>query len=203
MARLGEMLLEERLVTQAQLEEGLETQVIYGGRLGTNLCELGFLKEADLARVLGKQHNLPFASGEMKPDPAAVALVPVKFLDDNDLLPMRIDSTRLTVAVLGPNQIQAVDALGFRTSRRVVAVVIPEFRMNQLLRAHCKAFRPVRPIDLNSLRPTKEQHVAQNKPSDVAELINEDDFASIYAKASAAPVEEEEAIIEGDEPMRR
>ena len=110
MARLGELLLQERLITQAQLEESLETQVIYGGRLGTNLCELGFLKEADLARVLGTQHNMPFALGEMQPDPAAVKLVPAKFLDDNDMMPMRIDATRLTLAVLGPGAIAAIDA---------------------------------------------------------------------------------------------
>ena len=52
--------------------------------------------------MLGKQHNLPFASGEMKPDPAAVSMVAARFLDDNELMPMRVDPTRLTVAVLGP-----------------------------------------------------------------------------------------------------
>ena len=33
-------------------------------------------------------------------------------------------------------QIEAIDLLGFRAGKRVVAVVIPEFRMHQLLRAH-------------------------------------------------------------------
>ncbi len=196
MARLGELLLEEKLVTKAHLEEALETQVIYGGRLGTNLCELGFLKEADLARVLGRQHNLPFASGDMKPDPIAVNSVAHKFLDDNDLMPMRVDPTRITVAVLGPNQIEAIDALSFKTSKRVVQVVIPEFRMNQLLRAYVKAFRPVRPIDMNTVRPSKEKNAAVHVPKDVSELINEDDFASLYAVAAGAT--DEEVVIEGE-----
>src|SRR5439155_10900925 len=68
LARLGDMLLEEKLCTPAQLEEALETQVVHGGRLGTNLCELGFLKEPDLARMLGKQFGIAFASGDMQPD---------------------------------------------------------------------------------------------------------------------------------------
>ncbi len=198
MARLGELLLAEKLITKAHLEEALETQVIYGGRLGTNLCELGFLKEADLARVLGKQHNLPFASGEMKPDPLAVTSVAAKFLDDNDLMPMRIDPTRLTVAVLGPNQIEAIDALSFKTSKRIVQVIIPEFRMNQLLRAHLKAFRPVRPIDMNTVRPSKEKSAVAHRPRDVSELINEDDFASIYANAAGQDQQTEEVVIEGE-----
>ena len=197
MARLGELLLAEKLVQKDQLEEALETQVVHGGRLGTNLVELGFLKEPDLARVLGKQHGLPFASGEMVPDPAALALVKPQFYDDEDVLPMRLDATRLTVAVLGPAQIKATDALGFKAGKRVVTVVIPELRMNQLLRAHCKAFRPMRPIDVHALRPSKKKDEAVLTPGDTGELINEDDFAKIYAKAVDGAMQDEEEIIEG------
>lgn len=185
-------------MTSEQLEEALETQVVHGGRLGTNLVELGFLKEADLARVLGRLHNMPFSSGEMVPDPQALALVDRQFYDDQDVLPMRIDATRLTVAVLGPNQLKAIDALGFKAGKRVVAVLIPEFRMNQLLRAHCKAFRPMRPIDMNALRPSTRKDVRAPSPGEVGDLINEDEFARIYAQAAlgGAPAEEEE-VIEG------
>lgn len=186
------MLLAQRLITPAQLEEALETQVVHGGRLGTNLVELGFLKEVDLARTLGTQHNLPFASGEMVPDPVALALVPRQFYDDADVLPMRIEPTRVTVVVLGPNP-QATDALGFKAGKRVVSVVVPEFRMHQLLRLHCKAFRPLRPIDMQALRPSKKDQKAPS-PGDVGELINEDDFASLYAKAAGMA---EEEVIEG------
>ncbi|MGV3623607.1 MAG: hypothetical protein ACO1OB_22500 [Archangium sp.] len=197
MARLGELLLDEKLVQPAQLEEALETQVIHGGRLGTNLVELGFLKEADLARVLGRQHNLPFASGEMVPDPQALAVADRQFFDDQDVLPMRIDATRLTVAVLGPSQMKAIDALGFKAGKRVVTVVIPEFRMNQLLRTYSKAFRPMRPIDMNALRPSKRKTEERDpKVSDIDELINEDDFAKIYAQAALGGAVEEE-VIEG------
>src|SRR5438046_2436582 len=149
------MLLEERLCAGAQIEEALETQVVHGGRLGTNLVELGFLQEKDLARMLGKQHNVAYAAGEMQPDPAAMAIGDASFYDDHDLLPMRVDATRLTVAVLDPRRIEALDQLGFKAGKRVVPVVIPEYRMNQLLRRHCKAFRSLRPIDMNTLRPSK------------------------------------------------
>lgn len=194
-SRLGELLLAEKLVTPEQVEEALETQVVHGGRLGTNLVELGFLQEADLARVLGRQHNLPYAAGEMIPDPQALALVDRQFYDDQDVLPMRIDATRLTVAVLHPNQMKALEALGFKASKRVVAVVIPEFRMNQLLRKYTKAFRPMRPIDMNTLRPSKRRGDEQPRPASADELINEDDFAKIYASAMAGSAEEE--VLEG------
>lgn len=202
--RLGSLLLEEKLITQAQLEEGLETQVVYGGRLGTNLVELGFVKEPDLARVLGRQHNIPFASGEMVPDPAALAITELAFFDDKDVMPMRVDATKLTLAIMHPKQqLEAIDALGFKSGKRVVQVVIPEFRMTQLLRKYAKAFRPMRPIDMNTLRPTKAQNAGDPKLAAVDDLINEGDFASLYAQA-AAPVEEEVlegAVIEDDVPV--
>jgi hypothetical protein len=197
------------LIAPAQLEEALETQVVHGGRLGTNLVELGFLKESDLARVLGRQHNAPFAFGEMIPDPAALAVVEVAFYDAQDVLPMRIDATKLTVAVLDPKQIAAVDALAFRSGKRVVPVVIPEFRMAQLLRKHAKAFRPVRPIDVNTLRPSKATQ-GDPKPADVSDLINEADFAALYAKHAAPEddivegvlVAEDRPVLAGNQPLK-
>jgi Type II secretion system (T2SS), protein E, N-terminal domain len=197
-ARLGEMLLQENLVTSAQLEEALEGQVVYGGRVGTNLVELGFLPEKELARVLGKQHQVPYAMGEMQPDRAALAVAPAAFFDDNDLIPMRIDATRITVAVADPKRIEGLDQLGFQAGRRVVPVVVPEFRLNQMLRKYCKAFRPMRPIDLNTLRPSKAKAVDGPKPAEAADLINEDDFARIYAQAAAGEeAEGEVATITG------
>jgi hypothetical protein len=195
MTRLGEMLLEERLIEAGQLEEALEAQVIHGGRLGTNLVELGFLNEKELARVLGKKHSIAFASGEMIPDPTALALADANFLDDNDLVPMRVDATRITVALIDPTQLKAIDELGFKVGKRVVPVVVPEFRLNQLLRKHFKAFRPLRPIDMNTLRPSvRGKQAGDPAPAEVKDLINEDDFAQLYAKAASSDEEEEETI---------
>ena len=195
------MLLEEKLVDSSQLEEALEAQVVHGGRLGTNLVELGFVNEKDLARTLGKRHNIAFASGEMIPDPTALAVAEPKFLDDHDLVPMRIDATRLTVALIDPTQLTAIDELGFKVGKRVVPVVVPEFRINQLLRKHFKAFRPMRPIDMNSIRPSARVRPEGPSPTEVKDLINEDDFAQLYAKAVSDDDEEALEMIEVvDEP---
>src|SRR5688572_25809868 len=122
--RLGELLLSEKLITRAGLEEALEDQVVHGGRLGTNLLELGLVQEKDLARMLGKQMNTAYAAGEMVPDPRALRLVDANFCDDKDILPMRVDGTRITVAVLSPNDLKALDEVAYKTGKRVVPVVV-------------------------------------------------------------------------------
>jgi hypothetical protein len=76
-------------------------------------------------------------------------------------------------------------------------VLVPEFRMTQLLRKHARAFRPMRPIDMNTLRPTKAQNVDDPKLAEVSELINEDDFAALYAKAASGGDAVDEEILEG------
>jgi len=70
--RLGELLIQEKLITSQALEEALEAQVVHGGRLGTNLLELGLLSEKDLARMLGQIHGCAHSSGTMTPEPQAL-----------------------------------------------------------------------------------------------------------------------------------
>jgi hypothetical protein len=197
--RLGELLVVEKLLTPAGLEEGLESQVVHGGRLGTNLVELGLLAEKDLARMLGKLHNVAFASGEMVPDARALEVVDPNFADDHELLPMRLDQTRLSCAVVNPFDLKAMDELGFKSGKRVVPVVIPEFRMNQLLRKYCKAFRTIRPLDVNSLRPSKTlAGKADSAVAPAADLMSEDEFQALYAQAIASTQgDDEEEVVEG------
>ncbi len=209
--RLGELLIREKLITPQALEEALEAQVVHGGRLGTNLLELGFIQEKDLARTLGQLHGCAHSSGEMTPDPQALDLVDRNDADDKDYLPMRVDATRLSLAVINPRDLATLDTVAFKTGKRVVPVVIPEFRMHQLLRRYCKAFRPLRAIDMNTVRPPKaaqETGGELSRPPKSAELISEEEFQSVYAQALTGGsrselidelLEEQEEVITGEE----
>jgi hypothetical protein len=208
--RLGELLIQEKLVSPEALEEALESQVVHGGRLGTNLLELGLISEKDLARMLGQLHGCAHACGEMTPDSQVLALVDLNEADDKDYLPMRVDATRLSVAVINPRDFPTLDALAFQTGKRVVPVVIPEFRMHQLLRRYCKAFRPLRAIDMNTVRPSRtlqEPTEELARPAKSAELISEEEFQSVYAQALTGGARseplmellEEEEVITGEE----
>ena len=59
MPRLGELLVAAGLLTADQIEQALRAQVMWGGRLGTNLVELHMLELDPLSRMLGRQHHLP------------------------------------------------------------------------------------------------------------------------------------------------
>lgn len=178
---LGELLLSDGTLRADQLEEALAAQVIHGGRLGTNLVELGHLSEEQLARALGKQHGIAAAWGEIIPAPQALALVDLSFADDKDVLPVRVEGNRLWLLVINPDDLQTQDTISARAGKRVLPVVVPEFRMAQLQRRHCKAFRPVREVDIEALR--KRSGPQQQGTPDSMELMNEEEFQALYAAA--------------------
>jgi hypothetical protein len=120
----------------------------------------------------------------MVPDPRALELVDLNHADEKDYLPMRMDATRMSVAVINPHDIETLDALAFKSGKRVVPVVIPEFRMNQLQRRYCKAFRAMRAIDMNAVRPSRAQQEAQKAAEEpTADLMSEEEFQALYAQA--------------------
>lgn len=58
--RVGDLLVEEKLITSEQLDCALNEQKKTGGKLGKVLVSLGFIEEAILLTVLSKQLDIPF-----------------------------------------------------------------------------------------------------------------------------------------------
>ena len=60
--KLGALLIRKGLVHPRQVEDALKTQLIYGGKLGTNLIELGFIEVDALSKALSEQLRYPEAT---------------------------------------------------------------------------------------------------------------------------------------------
>ncbi|MBU4321348.1 MAG: hypothetical protein Q8N12_06725 [Thermodesulfovibrionales bacterium] len=59
--KLGEVLVKEGLITKEHLMLALERQVIFGGRIGTNIVELGILTEDEFTKFLSRHLKIPVA----------------------------------------------------------------------------------------------------------------------------------------------
>jgi len=57
--KLGEVLVKEGLITKEHLRLALERQVIFGGRIGTNIVELGILTEDEFTKFLSRYLKIP------------------------------------------------------------------------------------------------------------------------------------------------
>ena len=187
--QFGDLLVREKRITAAQLADALESQVVHGGRLGTNLVELGFLTEKDVAEALGRLHGLPAAFGEIQPDAAALGVVPPKIADQKEVVPLRMDGTRLSLGMSNPHDLATQDLVAFRSGKRVIPVVMAEFRIHILLRKYYRAIRPLRAVDLGVRRSVQKGggkgargNATSARPVD---LQSETDFQSLYGERAA------------------
>ena len=125
--KLGELLVRENLITPAQLQKALEEQKRSGGRLGANLCKLGFIKEEQLTEFLSKQYGIPAVNlKEFEIDPDVVKLIPEEVARKHMAIPISRSGSTLIVAMADPSNIFAQDDIKFLTGYNVEVVVAPE-----------------------------------------------------------------------------
>jgi type IV pilus assembly protein PilB len=125
--RIGEMLLKERRVTLEQLQEALAHQKQHGGRLGTALVKLGFIREDDITALLSKQYGVPSIDLEQfNIDPAVIKLIPVETAQKFQILPLSRVGATLTIAMADPTNVFAMDDIKFMTGYNVEPVVATE-----------------------------------------------------------------------------
>jgi len=192
MAKIGEVLVQAGHLSQEGLEEALDWQVLYGGRLGTNLLELKLVEEEQLARALGKQLGAEIAWGELQVDPALVSAIPKHIADRHEMVPWKLEKRRLKVLCC-EIKVSELDQLSYKTGRTCVPVIAPEFRIYQLLRAHYQATRQMRALDFGVVPEEGQRRKRKGKEPGKTieagpELIDEDAFNEIYNRVVTGPL---------------
>ncbi|WP_019137104.1 GspE/PulE family protein [Cellulomonas massiliensis] len=124
MKQLGEVLLEEGLVTEAQLLAALDESMASGGSLGRTLVELGVLTENQLVRALAAQVGMQFVDLDEHPvDKNAVVLVPGALCRRYTVLPIAVENGALVLATADPGNVMAVDDVRTVSGRHVIPVI--------------------------------------------------------------------------------
>jgi hypothetical protein len=191
MAKIGEILISEGHLTQEGLAEALDWQVLYGGRLGTNLLELKLVEEEQLAHALGKQMGAEVAWGEIAIDPSMVGVIPKHIADRQEIVAWKLDKRRLKILCCQID-VANFDQLASKVGRACVPVIAPEYRIFQLLRAHYQATRQMRALDFGVVpeegleaRRKKREKEKGNVVEAAPELIDESAFNDIYQQVIA------------------
>jgi type IV pilus assembly protein PilB len=126
-AKLGETLLKDNLITPQQLKEALDYQRINGGRLASTLVKLGMLSDEEVTAVLSRQYGVPSVNLDLfEVDPTAVSLVPQETAERYSVLPLSRVGATLTLAMVDPTNVFAIDDIKFMTGLSVEPVVVSE-----------------------------------------------------------------------------
>lgn len=148
--KVGSMLVQQKIITEAQLEEALKNQVIFGGKIGTNLIELGYLTADQLSEYLSKNKGVPAVTSKELQDipPQVLATIPEDLVKKHQLIPIALEKKRLTVAMADPSDLAAIDRLAFLTGLYINPVVIPEILLITSMERYYKIKRTTRYITI-------------------------------------------------------
>ncbi len=136
--KLGEILVKENLVTSDQLKQALEEQKKNGGRLGTTLVKLGYLTDDEVTAVLSRQYGVPSINlSYFEIDTEVIKLIPIETANKYQVLPLSRVGSSLTLAMVDPTNVAAMDDIKFMTGySNLEPVVASETAIVEAIKKH-------------------------------------------------------------------
>src|SRR5215203_2761605 len=162
--RLGELLLKEKRITHAQLQEALNYQKTNGGKLGCNLVKLGIIKDDDITALLSKQYGVPFINlAQFEIDASIIKLIPSETAHKYQIVPLSRSGATLTIAMTDPTNVFAMDDIKFMTGYNVEPVVASETAVSEAIARYY-------PANVPSAKPSEKK--TEKKPAAPAQSAN-------------------------------
>ncbi len=148
-AKLGEILVRENLISPQHLREALDYQREHGGRLGFNLVKLGLVSDDMITAVLSRQYGIPSVNLDLfQIDTQVLHLIPQEVAQKYSVLPLSRVGASLTLAMVDPTNVFAMDDVKFMTGLNVEPVVVAEASIQQAI---SKYYGSSREIELSSI----------------------------------------------------
>ncbi|HKM89867.1 MAG TPA: type IV-A pilus assembly ATPase PilB [Candidatus Acidoferrales bacterium] len=183
-ARLGELLVKEKLISQDQLKQALDFQKQHGGRLGTALVKMGLVTDDEVTAVLSRQYGVPSINLKYyEVDPTVVKLIPQETAIRYQIVPLSRVGSTLTIAMTDPTNVFAMDDIKFMTGFNVEPVVASESAIGEAITKFYGENASVQELD-------KVMKDLAGEEADL-ELAGEEeqmDLASLEKAAEEAPI---------------
>ncbi|HEX8145295.1 MAG TPA: type IV-A pilus assembly ATPase PilB [Pyrinomonadaceae bacterium] len=143
-AKLGEILVRENLLSPQQLREALDYQREHGGRLGYNLVKLGLVSDDMITAVLSRQYGVPSVNLELFDieDPV-IRLIPQDVAQKYSVLPLSRVGATLTLAMVDPTNVFAMDDIKFMTGLNIEPVVVSEASVHEAIAKYYDVSREI------------------------------------------------------------
>ena len=127
LSQIGELLLQENVITADQLEAAQEHQQKHGGRLDSVLINLGFVQDDDVTSVLSKKYGVPSINlSFFEINQAAIQLIPSDVAQKYMIIPLSRVGSTLTIATSDPTNVFVMDDIKFMTGFNVEPVLASE-----------------------------------------------------------------------------
>jgi type IV pilus assembly protein PilB len=193
--RLGELLLKEKRISPAQLQETLNYQRTNGGKLAFNLVKLGFIKDEEITALLSKQYGVPSINlAQFEIDPTIVKLIPAETAHKYQIVPLSRAGATLTIAMTDPTNVFAMDDIKFMTGYNVEPVVASETAVADAI----QKYFPLTPATSAgpAIRPAEVKKVEKKEKKPASQEANLNSVATLEMVTKA--LEETAAIVDDE-----
>ncbi len=138
--RLGELLVENGVITPSQLEEALEIQKEKGGMLASILLELGYADRETLGKYLSELMHIEFVDvTKIEIDDATLNAIPAEVAMKYSVLPIKRRGNILKVAMLTPLDVNVLDNLKFSSGFEIDSMVAIESDLLEKVKHYYKS----------------------------------------------------------------
>ena len=135
--RLGDVLKDIGLIDESQLQAALVHQRNWGGKIGAILVEMGFVKEADLVKVMSETLRIPYVNLFQPEIPEGIVkLIKPDIAKKYNIMPAKKDGGTLMVAMADPMDIKSIDEIRFVTGLTIKPVLAMESEIKDAIRKY-------------------------------------------------------------------
>lgn len=122
--KLGEILVNQGVISEDMLAQALEEQKTDGEKLGTTLIRMGFVSEPELLQALSKHFGVRAVDLKSKePSDSVLKLLPGDIAAKYLVVPISRFGRKLTLAMLNPHDMAAIEDIKFATGFEIEPVV--------------------------------------------------------------------------------
>ncbi|HSB27094.1 MAG TPA: type IV-A pilus assembly ATPase PilB, partial [Pyrinomonadaceae bacterium] len=188
------------LISPQNLREALDYQREHGGRLGFNLVKLGLVSDDMITAVLSRQYGIPSVNLELfQIDDSVLRLIPQEVAQKHSVLPLSRVGATLTLAMVDPTNVFAMDDVKFMTGLNVEPVVVAEASIQQAIAKYYGTSREIELANVSSEEPAyKASGAGSNGNGSIthADLVSLDslDFETGHADEDVEVLEDNEEI---------
>ena len=182
--KLGEILVEGGLLTQKQLEEALPFQKKSNLKLGQFLVREGIVSESQIVDLVSNQLKLE----KYQPDKYTIDvdlsnLLPAEIAHKYQAAPLQKNGLLLTIAMMDPLDINALDAIEVYTNCEVEAIICTEQHLNQMLSSLYGTYAGIGGV-LEDMEEMEIDKISEEK----APTTEDVEVSSLQGMAEEAPV---------------
>jgi len=171
--RLGDLLVENGLISAEQLQHALGEQRRLGTKLGRTLIDLGMVRENDLLKLLSQQLGFPFVDLRSFPfDPVLVRKLPETQARRFRSIVLKEEGEAYLVGMTDPTDLFAFDEIARQLGREVRIAIVRE---EDVLRTFDTVYR--RTEEISSLAQDLSEEVSNNELLDLSQLALGEDTA--------------------------